>query len=77
MCVLRPLRVVIDNYPENQVETVRVRQPSANPDMGTREILFPRCSISSAMILWKIRRKNIIALVREREVDSERLCHKI
>jgi glutaminyl-tRNA synthetase len=42
MCVLRPLRVVIDNYPENQVEQFECANHPQNPDMGTREISFSR-----------------------------------
>ena len=42
MCVLRPLRVVIDNYPENQVEQFECANHPQNPDMGTREVLFSR-----------------------------------
>jgi glutaminyl-tRNA synthetase len=40
MCVLRPLRVVIDNYPENQVEQFEYPNHPQNPDMGTREVPF-------------------------------------
>jgi glutaminyl-tRNA synthetase len=42
MCVLRPLRVVIDNYPENQVEQFECANHPQNPDMGTREVLFSK-----------------------------------
>jgi len=42
MCVLRPLRVVIDNYPENQVEQFECANHPQNPDMGTREVPFSR-----------------------------------
>ena len=46
MCVLRPLRVVIDNYPENQVEDKIEKFEFANhpqnPDMGTRQVPFSR-----------------------------------
>jgi glutaminyl-tRNA synthetase len=42
MCVLRPLRVVIDNYPENQVEQFECANHPQNPEMGTREVPFSR-----------------------------------
>jgi len=42
LCVLRPLRVVIDNYPENQVEEFECANHPQNPDMGTRTIPFSR-----------------------------------
>jgi glutaminyl-tRNA synthetase len=42
MCVLRPLRVVIDNYPENQVEQFECANHPQNPDMGVREVPFSR-----------------------------------
>ena len=42
MCVLRPLRVVIDNYPENQVEQFECANHPQNPDMGIREVPFSR-----------------------------------
>jgi glutaminyl-tRNA synthetase len=42
MCVLRPLRVVIDNYPENQVEQFGCANHPQNPDMGIREVPFSK-----------------------------------
>jgi glutaminyl-tRNA synthetase len=42
MCVLRPLRVVIDNYPENQAEDFDFANHPQNPIMGTRKIPFSR-----------------------------------
>jgi glutaminyl-tRNA synthetase len=42
MCVLRPLRVVIDNYPENQVEQFECANHPQNPEMGTRKFPFSR-----------------------------------
>lgn len=41
MCVLRPLKVTITNYPENQIEKLHLPcHPKA--DMGTRELPFSR-----------------------------------
>jgi len=42
MAVLRPLRVVIDNYPENQVEEFECPNHPQNPEMGTRKVPFSR-----------------------------------
>ncbi len=42
MCVLRPLRIVIDNYPENQVEQFECANHPQNPEMGIREVPFSR-----------------------------------
>jgi glutaminyl-tRNA synthetase len=42
MCILHPLRVVIDNYPENQVEQFEGQNHPQHPDMGTRNIPFSR-----------------------------------
>jgi len=42
MVVLRPLRVVIDNYPEGQVEELEAINNPEDPDMGTRKIPFSR-----------------------------------
>ena len=42
MCVLRPLRVVIDNYPDNKVEEFEFANHPQSPDMGIREVPFSR-----------------------------------
>jgi glutaminyl-tRNA synthetase len=42
MAVLRPLRVVIDNYPEDQVEELEAVNNPEDPGMGTREVPFSR-----------------------------------
>ncbi|MEA2013767.1 MAG: glutamine--tRNA ligase/YqeY domain fusion protein [Thermodesulfobacteriota bacterium] len=42
MGVLRPLRVVIDNYPEGEVEELEFANHPQNPDMGTRRVPFSR-----------------------------------
>jgi glutaminyl-tRNA synthetase len=42
MCVLRPLKVVIENYPENQVEMLKAEINPEDPTMGLREIPFSR-----------------------------------
>ena len=42
MAVLRPLKVVIDNYPQGQTETITVENHPDHPEMGTREVTFSR-----------------------------------
>lgn len=42
MCVLRPLKVVIDNYPENQVEQFECQNHPQRPELGTRQVPFSR-----------------------------------
>ena len=42
MAVLRPLRVIIDNYPEGQVEQMEAVNNPEDPSMGTRLVSFSR-----------------------------------
>jgi len=42
MAVLRPLRVVIDNYPEDKVEELDAQNNPEDPSMGRRKIPFSR-----------------------------------
>lgn len=42
MAVLNPLKLVIDNYPEGQSETLVADNHPQKPEMGTREITFSR-----------------------------------
>jgi glutaminyl-tRNA synthetase len=42
LAVLRPLRVVIDNYPEGQMETFDCPYHPKNPEMGSRKVPFSR-----------------------------------
>ena len=42
MGVLRPLRVIIDNYPEGQVEELEALNNPEDPGMGTRKVPFSR-----------------------------------
>jgi len=42
MAVLKPLKVVITNYPEGQVEMLEAEINPENSDMGTRQISFSR-----------------------------------
>ncbi len=42
MAVLRPLRVVIDNYPEGQTEELEAENNPEDPGMGSRKVPFSR-----------------------------------
>ncbi len=42
MAVLNPLKVIITNYPETQVEMLSVSNHPQNPDVGRRELPFSR-----------------------------------
>jgi glutaminyl-tRNA synthetase len=42
MGVIQPLRVVIDNYPEDQVEQLDAINNPEDPDMGSRKVPFSR-----------------------------------
>ena len=42
MAVMRPLKVVIDNYPEGQSEAIEVEINPLKPELGTRTVHFSR-----------------------------------
>jgi glutaminyl-tRNA synthetase len=42
MCVLRPLKVVIDNYPEGEGEVLECQNHPQHPELGTRPVPFSR-----------------------------------
>ncbi|WP_078414486.1 glutamine--tRNA ligase/YqeY domain fusion protein [Priestia abyssalis] len=42
MGIIRPLKVVITNYPEGQIEMLEAEINPENPEMGTRQIPFSR-----------------------------------
>ncbi len=42
MAVLNPVKVIIDNYPEGQVEHMEVPNNQENPELGTRKVPFTR-----------------------------------
>jgi glutaminyl-tRNA synthetase len=42
LCVLRPLKVVIDNYPDNQTELFEFQNHPQRPELGTRQVPFSR-----------------------------------
>jgi glutaminyl-tRNA synthetase len=42
MAVLRPLKIVIENYPEDRVERIEAVNNPEDPSAGTRQVLFSR-----------------------------------
>ncbi len=42
MAVLRPLKVIVDNYPEGQVEWFEAENNPESPEMGSRSVPFSR-----------------------------------
>lgn len=42
MCVLRPLKVIIDNYPEGKVEQISCANHPKRPELGTRQAPMSR-----------------------------------
>ncbi len=42
MCVLRPLKIILDDYPEGKVEQIQCANHPQRPDMGTRRVPFSR-----------------------------------
>ena len=42
MAVLNPVKLVIDNYPEGQVEMLDVPNNLENPELGDRKVPFGR-----------------------------------
>lgn len=42
MAVLDPVKLIIDNYPEGQVEELEVENNPENPELGTRTVTFSR-----------------------------------
>ena len=42
MAVLRPLKVIIDNYPENDIEELDAVNNPEDPAIGSRKITFSK-----------------------------------
>ena len=42
MAVLRPLKLIIDNYPEGQTEELEIEVHPSHPEMGTRKTVFSK-----------------------------------
>ena len=66
MAVLDPIKLVIDNYPEGEVEYLDVANNLENEELGKREkYRFVENSISTGKTLWKNRQRNISVCFRE------------
>ncbi|MDY3928102.1 MAG: glutamine--tRNA ligase/YqeY domain fusion protein [Clostridia bacterium] len=42
MAVLRPIKLIIDNYPEDKIEEIEVEVNPENPEAGTRKVEFSK-----------------------------------
>lgn len=42
VAVMRPLKLIIDNYPDNQTEVLEAQNHPQHPEMGSREITFSK-----------------------------------
>ena len=42
MAVLRPIKLIIDNYPDDQIEEIEVEINPENPEAGTRKVEFSK-----------------------------------
>ena len=61
MAVLRPLRVVIENYPEDQIEDLDAVNNPEDPTMGSRRSRSRGCCTSRQRIFGKTRPRNTSA----------------
>ncbi|HEX4414729.1 MAG TPA: glutamine--tRNA ligase, partial [Lacipirellulaceae bacterium] len=68
MAVLRPLKVVITNYPEGQVEQLEAANHPQKPEMGTRRVPFARELYVEADDFMEIAPKKFFRLAPGREV---------
>lgn len=58
MAVIKPVKVVITNYPEGQTEMVTIENNPENEAMGTREVPLVVKFILNKMISWKCLLRN-------------------
>jgi len=65
MCVLRPLKVVIENYPEGQARSSTLPITRRSRSWEPERLPFPASCISSVMTSWQIHRRNTTASVRD------------
>ena len=61
MAVLDPVKLVIDNYPEGQMEELDVPNNLENPELGTVRFPLAVSFILRERTLWKSLRRNISA----------------
>ena len=59
MAVLNPVKLVIDNYPEDQIEMLEVQNNLENPELGSRQgYRSEESCTSSAKTSWRSRSAN-------------------
>ncbi|QSQ16856.1 glutamine--tRNA ligase/YqeY domain fusion protein [Myxococcus landrumensis] len=68
MGVLRPLKVVVENYPEGQVEMLEVQNHPQKPEMGTRQVPFMRELFIEADDFMEVPAKGFFRLAPGKEV---------
>jgi glutaminyl-tRNA synthetase len=68
MAVLNPLKVVIENYPDDKVETLKAANHPNNPEMGEREIPFTKTLYIEAEDFREAANKKFKRLVIGKEV---------
>ena len=60
MAVLDPIKLVIDNYPEGQIEYLDVANNLENEELGVRKVPFwQRTLYRDEKTSWRSRRRNI------------------
>jgi len=64
MAVLDPIKLVITNYLDGQVEDLSIENNPEDPASGNELFLFPKNFTSSAKISWWIRRRSFSAWVQ-------------
>lgn len=68
MAVLNPLKVIIENYPEDKIERLHAHNHPNNTDMGTREVPFTRTLYIEADDFRETANKKFKRLVIGKEV---------
>lgn len=65
MAVLDPVKLIIDNYPEGQVEYMEVANNQENETLVQEPFRFAGSCILSGKILWRCLRRSISVCIRE------------
>ena len=77
MAVLRPLKVVIENYPEGQVEELDAVNHPDDPAAGRARSNSRASFLSSKKTSWRIRKRNSSACRPARGAAALRLLHHL
>lgn len=64
MAVLDPVKLIIDNYPEGQVEMLEVDNNLENPELGKRLVPLAENFSLKEKILWRLLQANITDYIR-------------